>query len=150
MNTRLKINLSAVWLTAAALSLILPVFVPSVNDPYLLNTIGMAAAAMFVLSLPASLFTVAFMYLESVLGFDPNSIGVMYLNLWLFFAAGALQWFVIVPRLFRRDGNIQTLGLPQNASEILLCEAAPDQQTGFLDREFRTPLERIIRDDDSN
>src|SRR5436305_14173998 len=104
MTTRLKINLSAIWLMAATLSLILPVFVPSVNDPYLLNTIGMAAATMFVLSLPASLFTVAFMYLESVLRFHPNSIGVMYLNLWLFFAAGAFQWLVICSRLFRRHG----------------------------------------------
>jgi hypothetical protein len=73
MNTRLKINLSAIWLMAATLSLILPVFVPSVNDPYLLNTIGMAAATMFVLSLPASLFTVAFLYLESDV---PQSVAI--------------------------------------------------------------------------
>jgi len=148
MNIRLKDNLAAIWLTAALLSIILPVFVPSFAEAHGIyaNVIEMSMTTLFVISLPTSLFAFGLLYLEMIVGLDPNGIGVMYWNLWMFFALGALQWFVIVPRLLRGTPRIQTLGLPQSVDDILLTEAKSGT-AGFLDHRYRTPVERVIADE---
>ena len=90
MNVRLKENLTAIWLTGVLLSIILPVFVPSITDPHSIyaNVIETAVTTLFIISLPASLLSIVLFYLESVVGLDPNRIWVMYLNIWALFALG--------------------------------------------------------------
>ena len=89
MNVRLKENLTAIWLTAL-LSIILPVFVPSITEPYGIyaNVIETTVTTLFIISLPASLLSIVLFFLESVVGLDPNRIWVMYLNIWALFALG--------------------------------------------------------------
>jgi hypothetical protein len=149
MSEYLKLNLRAVWLVVALLSLALPVFIPSTtNSPsFLGNVIGTATATMFILSFPSSLFALpALFFAQAVLGYDPNTIGGMYVNLCLLFAVGFVQWFWILPRLLGKEATFQTLNLPREASEILPTRAENEGVSAFYDGRERTPLERVIED----
>jgi hypothetical protein len=149
MSEYLKLNLRAVWIVVALLSLSLPVFIPSTtNSPsFLNNIIGTATATMFILSFPSSLFALPILFFaQAVLGYDPNTIGGMYTNLFLLFVVGLVQWFWIVPQLIRKEAKIQTLNLPRQESEILPAGTETDGVSAFYDRRERTPLERVIED----
>lgn len=153
MNQYLKLNLRALWLMTACVSLALPVFLPSSANPhnFLANVIGTATATMFILSFPASLLGLPLLYfVQVILGFDPNTIGGMYLNLWLLFVLGLVQWFWIMPRVLGKGQKFQTLDLSQGPSEILLTEARSEAHFGFYDRESRTPVERVIKDEEAD
>jgi len=148
-----KIDLRAVWLMVAGLSLTLPVFIPSAsNSPnFLANVIGTATATMFILSFPSSLFALpVLLFAQAILGYDVNTIGGMYLNLWLLFAVGLAQWFWIVPRLLRHEPRIQTIEIPRHQGELILAEAKGENVSSFYDRRSRTPLERVINENDES
>jgi hypothetical protein len=145
MSDSAKTNLRAIWLVAAALSLTLPVFVPSFNtlNP-LSNIISVATLTMFVLSFPMSLLAVPLSFIAGVLfGIDTTAIGGEYLAVCLMFALGAVQWFWLVPRLWRRqtlvDRSLRAtndLAALQEADNRMDFEAASDQ----------TPLEKVFKE----
>lgn len=149
----LKLELRGVWLLIAAFCVGLPVFLPSSTEPgvFTANVIGTATVTMFILSFPASLFGLPLLFFaQATLGFDPNRISGMYVNLILLFVLGFVQWFWIVPKLRRKGDDFQDLGLPQTSEEILLIEDRPfatcrDDVQGRM-----SPLERVIRESDHN
>jgi hypothetical protein len=152
MKERFKLSLSGIWLLTSLFSMILPVLMPSSADShnFAQNVIGTATVTMFILSFPFSLFGLPAMYIASyVLGVEPNSIEGLYLNLFLLFVFGLVQWFWIVPRLGRTDSQLQMLNLPSKISEIWLFEAKAVKDTQFWDSHGQTPLERVFRERDS-
>lgn len=147
MKEGFKLSLSGVWLLITAAALILPVFLPSYANPqnFLQDVIGTVTLTMYVLSFPASFLAMPIMFFASVFfGVNPNTIGGMYLNLFLLCALGYAQWFWIVPRILRSESRFQTLNLLGGKSEMQLSEANPIDNTQFCDAEGRTRLERII------
>src|SRR5688500_5194403 len=101
MSERFKLSLSGMWLLVSGVALVFPIFLPSVNNGGLTgDVIGTATATMFILSFPSSLllFTV-----EALLGVYPRWIGGMYVNLLVLFVLGVVQWFWIVPRIWRSE-----------------------------------------------
>lgn len=148
MKERLRLSLGGLWLATSLVSLILPVFLLTSANPqsFLQNVIGTAMVTMFILSFPSSLFGIPLLYISQiVLGVDPNSIGGMYLNLFLLFVLGLVQWFWIFPRLWRSESDIQTLNLPIMSEPPLLEIGQND--IPIFNRDTRTPLERVIQDD---
>src|SRR5688572_1783034 len=116
MKERFKLSLSGVWLLSSLVSLILPVFIPSYAHPqsFIQNVIGTSTVTMFILSFPSSLFGIPLLYFaQAAIGLDPNTIGGMYLNLFLLFVLGLVQWFWIVPRIWRNDPDVVILNLPR-------------------------------------
>jgi hypothetical protein len=104
---------------------------------------------MFILSFPSSLFALpVLLFAQAILGYDANTIGGMYLNLWLLFAVGLVQWFWIVPRLLRHEPRIQTIEIPRHQGELILAEVKGEHVSSFYDRRSRTPLERVINESD--
>ena len=101
MTDRFKLTLSGMWLFVGLFSLVLPVFLPSNSfsaNPAA-NVIGTATATMFILSFPSSLFGIPLLVIvDYALGVDPNTIQGMYVNLFMLFVLGLVQWFWIVPR----------------------------------------------------
>jgi ascorbate-specific PTS system EIIC-type component UlaA len=153
MNDRFKLSLRGIWLSVSVLSLILPVFLPSSSNPqnFLANVIATSTVTMFILSFPSSLFGIPLLFFaQMALGVDPNSIGGMYLNLLLLFVLGLVQWFWIAPRLWRHDPDFQTLNLPLRTADFQLHEASGGDNFEFFDSRSRTPLERVINNDDSD
>ena len=147
----IKIDLRAVWLMVAGLSLTLPVFIPSTTGSgnFLANVIGTATATMFILSFPSSLFVLPLLFfVQALLGYDPNTIGGMYVNLWLLFAVGLVQWFWVVPRLIRHEPRIQTIDIPRHEGDLLLTETKGENVSSFYDGRSRTPFERVIDETD--
>ena len=150
MNERFKLSLGGLWLATSLVSLILPVFIPSYADPqsFAQNVIGTSTVTMFVLSFPSSLFGIPLLFFaQEALGVNPNSIGGMYMNLFLLFVFGLVQWFWIVPRLWRNDPHLLTLDLPRTP-EMQLSEAKPVAAFDFFDAQSRTPLERVLQDEE--
>ena len=146
MNTdAAKSNARAAWLTAGALSLALPVFVPSFGwlNPFT-DVIGMANLVMFALSFPSSVVAIPWSYsLGSSLGIEPNTMGGRYLAVWVMFLLGAIQWFWLVPKLGRAIKERRKNELAGSADSVRLNEspefdAARTQTT--------TPLERALND----
>jgi len=67
---------------------------------------------MFILSFPSRLFGIPPMvFAQAALGIDANTIGGMYLNLFLMVVLGLVQWFWIFPHLVRMNKEVQTLEL---------------------------------------
>ena len=152
MSEYLKLNFARIWLLVGAISLILPVFLPSSPHPqnFLQNIIGTTTVTMFILSFPSSLFGIPLMFVvQAALGVDANTIGGMYLNLFLMFVLGLVQWFWIVPRLMRRNKDVQILGLDQETATPPLISEKIVIDPDFFDSKSRTPLERAIGDDDA-
>jgi hypothetical protein len=150
MSEHFKNSLVTVWLIVSAVCLTLPVFLPSNGfsaDPAA-NVIGSATATMFVLSFPSSLFGIPLLvFIDHSLGVDPNSIQGMYVNLFLLFVLGSVQWFWVVPRVWRREPAVQILAIPAEPSENCLPDAPAETQFDGLDSRERTPVERIISED---
>jgi hypothetical protein len=104
---------------------------------------------MFILSFPSSLFGIPLLFFaQTALGVDPNSIGGMYINLLLLFVLGLVQWFWIVPRLWRHDPDFQSLNLPLRTADLQLPEASAGDNFQFFDRDSSTPLERVINNNE--
>jgi hypothetical protein len=149
MTERFKLSLSGMWLLVSLFSLLLPIFLPSnafsVNPVG--NVIGTATATMFILSFPSSLFGIPLLLIVGfALGVDPYSIQGLYLNLFLLFVLGLVQWFWIVPRVWRRDPDVQLLNLPASSAYIELSEMPIDAKFEEFDSRERTPVERVIDD----
>ncbi len=105
--------------------------------------------AMYVLSFPAGLLALPVMVLAKLfLNVNPNTIGGMYVNIFLLCVLGYAQWFLIVPRLLRSDFRFQMQNLFGGKSDLKLSEAAISN-TEFCDSQGRTPVERIINEKDS-
>ena len=152
MTERFKLSLSGMWLLVSLFSLLLPIFLPSAtfSSSPAANVIGTATATMFILSFPSSLFGIPLLVVvDYVLGVDPNSIQGMYVNLFILFVLGLVQWFWIVPRVWRNDPDVQVLNLPVPLRNERLPEASFDTQFEIFDARQRTPVERVINDDDA-
>lgn len=150
MKKHFKISLSSLWLMTSAVSLILPVFLPSYanSQNFVQNVIGTTTVSMFVLSLPTSLFGLPLLFFaQAALGVDPNSISGMYLNLILLFIFGLVQWFWIVPSILRNDPELQILDLSRQP-ELQLAPERPARGFEFFDSQSRSPVERVLRDED--
>lgn len=146
-----KLSLSRIWLLISAFAFILPIFMPSSANPqiFLENVIGTVTVMMFILSFPASLFGLPLLYfVRLVFEINQNSMEAMYLNLFLLFVLGVAQWFWIVPRLARNESRFQMLNLIGVNSEAQFLEAKPANNIPF-DAEGQTPLEKVLRDRDS-
>ena len=145
-----KLSLSRIWLMISAFALILPVFLPSSANPqnFLENVIGTVTVMMFILSFPISLFGLPVIFFANqVLGVDPNTIGGMYLNVFLLCVLGYVQWFWIVPRVLRNEPQFQMLNL-FGKPEMQLLEGKAMNNIPF-DADGRTPLEKVIYEKDS-
>ncbi|MBA2737823.1 MAG: hypothetical protein H0U50_13670 [Pyrinomonadaceae bacterium] len=152
MKERFKLSISQIWLLVTAAALILPVFLPSSANPqnFLENVIGTVTVTMFILSFPISLFGLPIMFFASyVLGVNPNTIGGMYLNIFLLCVLGYVQWFWILPRILRNEPHLQMLNLFGGKSEMQLLEAKAIDNIPFCDSDGRTPLERVLLNKDS-
>ena len=104
---------------------------------------------MNVLSFPFGLFALPLMFLAKLfLNVNPNTIGGMYINVFLLCLLVYVQWFWIVPRLLRSESRFQMQLLPGGNSDLKLSEAAINDAE-FCDAQGQTPLERIINEKDS-
>jgi hypothetical protein len=138
------------WLFVSLLCLIAPVFLPSVPYPryFFDDAMGAATVIMFILSFPFSLLATPVIFFVGVgLGLRPYPIQLAYLNLFLLFVLGVIQWFWIVPRINREDtGDLQILDLHAHTSPAALGEAHINTDFSFFDSDSKTPVERVIDD----
>jgi len=151
MKEQFKLNLSPIWLLISAAALTLPVFLPSsVNPQYFFqDIIGTVTTMMYILSFPVGLLALPTMFLaELFLGVNPNTIGGMYVNVFLLCVLGYVQWFWIVPRILRNEPRFQTLNLFDRKSEIQLLQAKAANNIPFCDSDGRTPIERVFQEKD--
>lgn len=152
MKERFKLSLSQIWLLITTAALILPVFLPSSANPqnFLENIIGTVTVMIFILSFPISIFGLPIMFFANyVLGVNPNTIGGMYLNIFLLCALGYVQWFWIVPRILRNEPYLQILDLFGGKSEIQLLQPKSANNIPFCDSDGRTPIERVFQEKDT-
>lgn len=151
MTDRFKISLTGMWLIVSSVCLVLPVFLPSAASSAnpTANVIGTATATMFILSFPSSLFGIPLLIVvDYALGVDPNSIQGMYVNLLLLFVLGLVQWFWIVPRVWRREPEIQALEISAPSVTMGLPAMPAKEHFEVLDDRDRTPFERIMNEDE--
>jgi hypothetical protein len=153
MKRYFSLSLSQIWLLIGVFALLLPVFLPSSANPqnFLQNVIGTATTTMFILSFPSSLFGLPIMFFaQAVLDVNPNTMQGMYLNLFLLFVLGSVQWLWIVPRVLRNEPRFQMLNLLGVKSEPQLSAIKFDANVESCDSQGRTPVERIIHEKDSD
>lgn len=152
MKEQFKLNLSPIWLLISAAALTLPVFLPSSVHPqyFFQDIIGTTATAMYILSFPAGLLALPTMFLaELFLGVNPNTIGGMYINVFLLCVLGYVQWFWIVPRIWRNEPRLNTLNLFGETAESKLLQAKAANSIPFCDADGRTPIERVFQEKDT-
>ena len=152
MNERFKISLCGMWLFVCVFTLLIPVFLPSFAGSAnpAANVVGTATASMFVLTFPSSLLGLPLLVLVgAMLGVEPNSIEGMYLNLLVMFVLGLVQWFWIVPRIWGSSAKVQILALPNLRDIVPIRLTNPAEVAGTFDEHGRSPVERIIRDDEN-
>ncbi len=152
MKKPFELNLSPIWLLISALALTLPVFLPSSVNPqfFFQDIIGTVTAAMYILSFPFGLLALPLMFLAKLfLGVNPQTIGGMYINVFLLCVLGYVQWFWLVPRFLRSESRFQILNLLGGKPDLKLSEAAASSNAEFCDSQGRTPVERIIHEKDS-
>jgi hypothetical protein len=151
MKEKFNLSLNSLWLTITTAALILPVFLPSSANPeyFFGNVIGLVTTIMFILSFPACLLGIPLMFLaELVLGVNPNTIGGMYLHLFLFCLLGYVQWFWLVPRFLGNKPHLQILNLLGIKTGLPLSEAKITD-ISFPDDDGKTPIERVLQEKDS-
>ena len=101
---------------------------------------------MFILSFPSSLFGAPLLlFVNTSLGFHTHTIEGMYVNLLILFGLGLVQWFWIVPRIWRNSPSFQTIEIPTGFPTHGL-KPIPDEIFSVYDKEGETPVERVIRD----
>lgn len=152
MKERYKLSLSGFWLLIGIFSMILPVFLPSsfTAQNFVQNVIGTATVTMFILSFPSSLFGLPMMFFAgAILDVNPNTMEGMYLNLFLLFVLGLVQWFWIIPRVMRNEPRLQMLNLLTGKSKVPILETEPINNFQSCDFHEYTPLERVIYEKDT-
>lgn len=152
MKKDFSLGLGQIWLLISIFSLTLPIFMPSSADPqsFLQNVIGTVTVIMFILSFPSSLFGLPILlFAQTILGVNPNSIEGMYLNLFLLFMLGLVQWFWVVPRLARKEPHLQILNLLGVKSALPLSDAKMTDNISCHDIDGKTPLEKVFQEKDS-
>lgn len=133
--------------------LALPVFLPS-NSQFF-DVIGVCVTIAIILSYPLGILAGMLFFMTN--WFD-NSIGSLYLMLFVFCVAAYVQWFVLVPRLakfirrsfFRSDIQINwraAVAEPKTLPESTPEYSAQDWQKKWYDDQKRTPVERLINKD---
>ena len=145
MTERLKLHLGGMWMVARISSLILPIFMPSYSDSAVIgNPIVLASVSMFILSFPCSLAAIPLAYfVTSAFGLGTTPLAGMYINVWLLVVLGAVQWFWIVPRVFRGTPMIQPLDL----SDPMIDVSLPEADLAEFDLDGATRLERVLIQD---
>ena len=152
MKDSFNLSLKQIWLAVSAFSLILPIFMPSSAEPeyFFENVIGSVTVIMFILSFPLSLLGLLVILFASVfLNVNLNSMQGLYLNLFLLFALGIVQWFWIVPRLLGNTPSFQMLNLLGTKPETQLGEADTTRDAEFRQFQEQTPLEKVFQEKDS-
>lgn len=152
MKSPIKLCLQVAWLTSTVVVLLIGFNSCAATDQVCFDAGGRMLLTMLVLSFPMGFLFV----LVVILFLGPG--GVDYLNDYVVFwlvmaAAGYLQWFVLVPRLFAKQQLI-TLGIEQQRPITKETAAeAPPRRTAkparirlipAHDRRGRTPLERAL------
>jgi hypothetical protein len=125
---------------------ILPLLVPAAKSYQYFNedAVFTVMLAVIILSFPTStLAAPIILLLNMMLGTFGSPVAGLYLNLFLFSAFGAVQWFWIVPRWRYNKPGLQSLNLPDGRLAAALGEA----RAHAFDSEGRTPLERVIGED---
>ncbi|MDQ3129478.1 MAG: hypothetical protein M3Q99_01795 [Acidobacteriota bacterium] len=153
MKERFKLGLNGFWLLTSIFSMLLPIFLPSSANPqnFVQNVIGTSTVTMFILSFPSSLFGLPMMFFAgAVLKVNPNTMEGMYLNLFLLFVLGFVQWFWIIPRVLRTEPRFQMLNLFGRKSECQFLAEAPIKNVNFCDSQGRTRLEKVFQEKDSD
>lgn len=143
MKIRFKQAFKHFWLLVSVILLALPVFLPSYPNTTNLfdNVIGLVSIVMFIISFPCSLLGLPlFALLKNLSGIDAHSIQGLYLQLIAFFVMGYLQWFIIVPRIFKRSSEAR-------ANRVLESYEAGAVKT--LEAKPQTPLEQVLFDEES-
>ena len=152
MNERFKISLSGMWLFVCVFTLLIPVFLPSFAGSAnpAANVVGTATASMFILTFPSSLLGLPLLvFVGAMLGVEPNSIEGMYLNLFVMFVLGLLQWFWIVPRVWGNSSKVQVLELPNLRDIVPFRLTNPAGAADTFDEQGCSPVERVIREDEN-
>lgn len=152
MKEQTKLNLSPIWLLISATALTLPVFLPSSANPqyFFQDIIGTVTTTMYILSFPAGLLALPAMFLaELFFGVNPDTIGGMYVNVFLLCVLGYVQWFWIVPRILRSAPRLNMPDLFDRKSETQLLEAKAENSIPFSDFEGKTPIERVFQEKDT-
>lgn len=145
MSKRYISFLKQLWLFITIYCFILPLIVPaSKNYRYFdEDAVQTVMFTVIVLSFPTSVLAAPIIiFLNMILGTFGSPVAGLYLNLFLFSALGAVQWFWIVPRLRGNRSDLQSLNLPDGGMAAALGEA----RAHAFDREGRTPLERVINE----
>ena len=123
MKGRMKLSLTGIWVALSAI--LLPVFLPSgPRNQFFGNPIDVALGSMFVFSLPGSLVTIPVAAFFDSVGFrfGSSSIASAYLFIVVLFVLGAVQWFWLVPKIFRNRMAVQTLDLRDERINVSLPE----------------------------
>jgi hypothetical protein len=126
---------------------ILPLLVQASNNYHYFDEDAVLTVMLIVivLSFPANILAAPIIiFLNMILDSFGSQVAGLYLNLFLFSALGAVQWFWIVPRWLHNNPGLQSLNLPDGGLAAALGEA----RAYAFDREGRTPLERVIEDPD--
>ena len=142
MNERVVSRLGAVWMTTAVISLILPIFLPSYPNSYYFgtNVIEAATVTMFLLAFPSSLLGLPLVLFSQLsLGIDPDAISGRYFVIVASFLLGLVQWFQIVPWIFRKE----TQCLNICATEPISLEPMKADFQAVPSRE-KSPVEEFI------
>ena len=153
MKKNFVLSLGQIWLLISIFSLTLPVFMPSSANPqtFLENVIGTVTVVMFILSFPSSLFGLPVLFFaQGVLSVEANSMAGMYLNLFLLFVLGLVQWFWIVPRVLRKESYLQMIELLEAKSAAPLAGGKIPDDLSFPDTEGKTPIERVFQEKDAD
>jgi len=111
---KIKNKIKQIWLAVGVISMILLVFHWfGFNSNNLENTILVLNALALILSLPCSLFVIPVLITSNhYLELSPTSSEGIYLNTFVLFAVGFLQWFLIIRFWSPSEPVMQMLDLP--------------------------------------
>ena len=93
------------WLSVAAASLMLALYIDSLNDPEASKAADtILIATMSILGFPSSIVGLCFVFVYSALFLAHRGTGIVDLLIFcsMFSLVGYLQWFVLVPFIFRK------------------------------------------------
>jgi hypothetical protein len=142
--------LKAAWLATTIVVFVMGTSLCATTEEACFESAGMTFALVFLLSFPGGfIFLYASLLLlePAVIHFAPDDIW-----LWLIMAIGGfIQWFVAIPRMFRKDSLI-VLNLkadvppPERAVEAVSIKQKAKRKRPIraFDTHGRTPFERVI------
>ena len=150
MSKQITNCLKAAWLATTIVVLVMGTSLCATTEEACYESTGMTFALVFLLSFPGGfIFLYASLLLlePAVIRFAPDDIW-----LWLIMAFGGfIQWFVAVPRMFRKN-SLTVLNLkadvppPEGAVEAVSTKQKPKRKRAIraFDTHGRTPFERVI------